>query len=143
MRTYEALFIIHPEQGEDEVQTIAKEVENLITADGGSIVRSEIWGKRRMAYEVNRHNEGTYVLIRFESDPGFNLKLENHFRLSETIIRSLVVLFDEKTLRLEAEQERRTAAALVAQSNSSDDDDDDDDRPRRPARVAAEADTDA
>ena len=137
MRTYEALFIIHPEQGESEVQTIAKEVEDLITADGGSIVRSEIWGKRRLAYEVQRQNEGTYVLIRFESDPGFNLKLEGYFRLSETIIRSLVVLFDEKTLRLEAEQERRTAAALAAQSNSSDDDDDD--RPRRPARVEAEA----
>lgn len=138
MRTYEALFIIHPEQGEDEVQTIAKEVEGLITGDGGSIVRSEIWGKRRLAYEVERQNEGTYVLIRFESDPGFNLKLEGYFRLSETIIRSLVVLFDEKTLRLEAEQERRTAAALAAQSNSSDDDDDDD-RPRRPARVETEA----
>ena len=138
MRTYEALFIVQPNATDDEVQTIAKGVETLITEDGGAIVRSEIWGKRRLAFEVKGHSEGNYVLIRFESDPGFNLKLEGYFRLSETIIRSLVVLFDEKTLRLEAEQERRTAAALAAQSNSSDDDDDD--RPRRPARAEAEAD---
>lgn len=136
MRTYEALFIIHPDKGEDEVQTMATEVETLITADGGAIVRSEIWGKRRLAFEVKGQSEGNYVLIRFDSDPGFVLKLESHFRLSEPIIRSIVVLFDEKTLRLEEEQVRRTEAALLAQTNSRDgDDDDDDDRPRRPIRI--------
>ena len=135
MRTYEALFIIQPELGEDESQTIVTEVETLITDDGGAIVRSEIWGKRRLAFEVKGHSEGNYVLIRFESNPGFNLKLESYFRLSETIIRSLVILFDEKTLRLEAEQVRRNEAALLAQSTSRDDDDDDDRPPRRQIRI--------
>ena len=133
MRTYEALYIIQHEASEDDVQTVTQGVETLITDDGGVIVRSEIWGKRRLAYEVKGQSEGNYVLIRFESDPGFNLKLEGHFRLSEIIIRSLVVLFDEKTLRLEAEQVRRNEAALLAQSTSRDDDDDD--RPRRPIRI--------
>jgi small subunit ribosomal protein S6 len=134
LRTYEALFIIQPEKGEDETQTIVTEVETLITGDGGTIVRSEIWGKRRLAFEVKGQSEGNYVLIRFESDPGFHLKLESYFRLSEVIIRSLVILFDEKTLRLEAEQVRRNEAALLAQSTSRDGDDDDD-RPRRPIRI--------
>ena len=67
MRTYEALYIIQPEVTEDEAQTIASGVESLITEDGGAIVRSEIWGKRRLAYEVKRFNEGIYVLVRFQA----------------------------------------------------------------------------
>lgn len=133
MRTYEALYIIQHETNENDVQTIAQEVETLITEAGGAIVRSEVWGKRRLAFEVKGQNEGIYVLVRFEADPGFNLKLESHFRLNESIVRFLVVLFDEKTLRLEAEQQRRNEALLAALSErrDGDDDDDDDDRPRR------------
>ena len=134
MRTYEALFIIQPEALEDEIQTIAKGAETLITETGGAIVRSEIWGKRRLAYEVKGHQEGVYVLIRFESEADVIDKLEGSFRLNESVIRWLVVHFDEKTLRLEAEQQRRTEAALAAQSAGGDDDDD---RPRRPIKIEA------
>ena len=144
MRTYEALYIIQHEKSEDEVQTITTEVETLITEKGGAIVRSEIWGKRRLAYEVAGHSEGIYVLIRFESDPAFQAKLEQSFRLNESIIRFIVVLFDEKTLRLEIEQAKRNEAVLAAQNSSRDDDDDDDDgydRPRRPARSDRETET--
>ena len=138
MRTYEALYIIQHETSEGDVQTIAAEVETLITEEGGAIVRSEIWGKRRLAYEVNGQNEGIYVLVRFEADPTFVLKVESLFRLNESIVRSVVLLFDAKTLRLEAEQQRRNEALLAAQTERrGDDDDDDDDVPRR--RVAREA----
>ena len=140
MRTYEALFILHPETAEEAAQTIATEVETLITDNGGAIVRSEIWGKRRLAYEVEGHSEGIYVLIRFESDPAFQLKLEQSFRLNETILRFIVVLFDVKTLRLEIEQAKRNEAILAAQSSSRDDDDDYD-RTRRPARAEQETET--
>lgn len=143
MRTYEALFILQPELAEDAAQTIATEVETLITDNGGVIVRSEIWGKRRLAYEVNGHSEGIYVLIRFESDPAFQAKLEQSFRLNESMIRFIVVLFDDKTLRLEIEQARRNEAILAAQNSSRDGDDDDDgyDRTRRPARAEKETET--
>jgi small subunit ribosomal protein S6 len=62
LRTYEALYIIRPDRPDDEVQTVAKQVESLVTNNGGAIVRSEIWGKRRLAYEVNHFTEGSYVL---------------------------------------------------------------------------------
>lgn len=113
MRTYEALFIVRPELPEEEVQTVASAVESLVTEHGGAIVRSEIWGKRRLAYEVNKLTEGIYVLIRFEAGPEFPKVLERHFRLSEAIIRYLVKYYDEKELRLEAEQVKRTEAELA------------------------------
>ena len=129
MRTYEALFIIRPEVSDENIQTMAKTVEKMITDSGGSIVRSEIWGKRRLAYEVQKLAEGIYILIRFEAPAAFIGKLENHFRLTEEIIRYLTVHFDERTLRLEAEQQRRREeeiAKSAAMARDGDDDDDDD-----------------
>ena len=54
MRTYEALYIVRPDVEDEQIQTIAKEVETLVTEEGGAIVRSEIWGKRRLAYDVKQ-----------------------------------------------------------------------------------------
>jgi small subunit ribosomal protein S6 len=134
VRTYEALYIVHPEVKDDEIQTIAKNVETLVTDNGGAIVRSEIQGKRKLAYEVKRCTEGCYVLLRFQAEPPFITKLETYFRLTEAIIRSLVVYFDEHTLRLEAEQEKRRQLELqagAAARSLDDEEDDDDDRGRR------------
>jgi small subunit ribosomal protein S6 len=118
VRTYEALYIVKPDLGDDEIQTIAKETETLVTDNGGVIVRSEIWGKRKLAYKVKHCTEGVYILLRFEAEPSFVARLENYFRLSEAVIRDLVVHFDEKTLRLEAEQQRRVEAEIRANSTA-------------------------
>ncbi len=134
MRTYEALYIIRPDRSDDEIQTIDNQVKDLVTSSGGTIVRSEIWGKRRLAYEVKHFIEGHYVLLRFQSEPTFIARLENHFRLEESVIRSMVVYFDEKTLRLEEEQKRRTDEAIRASASRRAQDDDEDDEPPRPRR---------
>ena len=137
MRTYEALYIIRPDWPEEDIQTVADSVAKLVTDNGGAIVRSEIWGKRKLAYEVKKHTEGVYVLLRFEADHAVIPKLENLFRLSETIIRFLVVHFDEQTLRLETLQEKRKEEQVLAMANRAEGDQDDDrsdDRPRRRGR---------
>lgn len=146
LKTYEALYIARPDVSDDEIQTIAKEVENIVTTNGGAIVRSEIWGKRRLAYEVQKCTEGNYVLLRFEAVAGVVARLENHFRLTDAIIRFLVVYFDEKTLRLEASQKKRKEAEIRnsagASSRSDDMEDDDDDHPRRSRRYRDDDDMD-
>jgi len=128
LRTYEALYIIRPDVPEDQIQTVADGVTKLITDNGGAIVRSEIWGKRRLAYEVKHFNEGVYVLVRFEAESDFPDKLEQYFRLSEEVIRWLVTYFDEQMLRLEEEQAKRRRE--YQERSGRDDDRDDDDRPR-------------
>ena len=114
MRTYEALYIVRPDIEDDDIQTIANEVETLVSDNGGTIVRSEIWGKRRLAYEVKKFNEGSYVLLRFTSEPDFLARLEGYFRLAEPVIRFLVVHFDKQMLRLEAEQLKRKEEEIKA-----------------------------
>ena len=145
MRTYEALYIVRPDVADDDVQTIAKEVESLVSDNGGAVVRSEIWGKRKLAYEVQKCSEGNYVLMRFTAPPPFVARLENHFRLMDAIIRYLVVHFDEKTLRLETSQKKRKEAEIrssAARAPEGDDEDEDKERVRRPSRRYADDDED-
>lgn len=134
MRTYEALYIITPDLDDDAVQTVATEVDNLITSNSGAIVRSEIWGRRKLAYEVKKHTEGSYVLTRFEAEPDFIAKLEGYYKLSDAVIRYLVTHFDARTLKLEAEQLRRREEEIQAGAHRGRDDDDEDDNPRRRGR---------
>ncbi len=135
MRTYEALYICTPELEEGDIQTVSQEVDNLVTSNGGSIVRSEIWGKRKLAYMVKKYSEGTYILLRFQAQPDFVEKLEQYFRLSDPIFRFMVVHFDDHMLRIEEEQARRKEEDLRASAAAAarGEDDDDDDRPRRAA----------
>jgi small subunit ribosomal protein S6 len=91
MQLYESIFIIHPELKEEEVEEQTKRVENLITRLGGEISKTERWGKKRLAYSVNKHRYGFYVLLRLRANPALLLELERHYRLTEAIIKSLVI----------------------------------------------------
>ncbi len=135
LRTYETLYIIHPDTSEDEVQAISQQVEALVQKHGGEIVKGEIWGKRRLAYEVRKCTEGYYVLLRFTAPADFVQRLEAHFRLAENIIRFLTTYFDEHTLALEERQRKRKEAeirnSVAGEGRRGRDDDSDDRRPSR------------
>ena len=142
LRTYETIYILHPEAGEEEVAKIEQQVDGSITDSGGAIVLKDNWGKRKLAYKVDHCTEGHYLLVRHQSEPSFVASLEQAFRINERVIRYLVVHFDEKTLKLEEIQKLRTEEQLKALGERErsrggrdrDDDDDDDDRGRRPSR---------
>ncbi len=126
MRTYETLYIVRPDLSDEEVQAVVDDVTALVTGAGAEIVKAETWGKRRLAYEVQKCSEGYYVLVRFAATPEVVARLENHFRLTDAIIRFLIVHFDERTLKLEANQKKRKEAELRSNAAASRDDDDED-----------------
>ncbi len=146
MRTYESLYILRPDLQEEEVEALAKDVESQITGDGGTIVKSEIWGKRRLAYEVQKCSEGYYILVRFMATPVFVARLENYFRLTDAVIRYLMLNFDEKTLRLEARQKKRKEAELqnaaAAKPRGDEDEDEEVGAPRGRGRRYRDEDAD-
>ncbi len=118
MRTYETLYIVKPDLEDDEIQTVANGVEKLVTDNGGVIVRSEIWGRRKLAYLVKGYGEGCYVLLRFEGEPEIVSRFQENFRYNEAVIRYLIVHFDERTLRLEAEQKQRKEDQIRARADT-------------------------
>lgn len=130
MRTYEALYIISPELDDSAIQTVVEDVEKFITSSNGTIVRSDVLGKRKLAYTIKKHTEGVYVVLRFLANPDSIKRLEQQLKLMEAVIRYMVLYLDEKTLKLEQEQARRYEEELrlssERRSRREEDDDDDD-----------------
>jgi len=91
MRLYETIFISHPELSEEDAEGHIKRVENLVTRLGGEIIKTERWGKKRLAYTVNKQRYGFYVLLRLRGPLAILPELERHYRLTEGIIKSLVI----------------------------------------------------
>jgi small subunit ribosomal protein S6 len=91
MRLYETIFIIQPELSEEDAEEHIKRVENLIVRLGGEILQTERWGKKRLAYEIDKQRYGYYVLLRLRGNSALLPELERHYRLTEGIIRSMVI----------------------------------------------------
>lgn len=90
MRNYELMYIIRPDVEQETVQAVVEKFQGII-ANGGEIVKHDIMGKRRLAYEINKHREGTYVLVHFTAEPAVVSELERVLKISDEIIRHIVV----------------------------------------------------
>lgn len=95
MRKYEVVYIIKPGFEEDKYQTIVEKYNALIQSNGGEILKVEPWGKRRLAYEIDKLRDGYYVLLHFEGPEGLPQELERNFRIADEIMRYLVVRMGE------------------------------------------------
>ena len=96
MRDYEVLYIVRADLDDDKVQDIIKRVNTLIEKAGGSVERTNIWGKRKLAYEVKHQKEGAYVLQDFQIGPDHIPELEAALKITEEVLRHLIVRKPEK-----------------------------------------------
>ena len=101
---YEVVYIIDPAQGEENIIDPAQGEENIaalvakfktLAEQNGSAVEVEEWGSRKLAYPINYKTEGYYVLMSFTSDPSFPKELDRVLRITDGIMRSLIVCKDE------------------------------------------------
>lgn len=91
---YELVFVISPEVAEEELETTIDNVRRFITERGGIVSDTERWGKRKLAYPIRHFGEGNYVLTRFELKPAFGKEMEANLRISEEILRHLLIRMD-------------------------------------------------
>ncbi|HML40756.1 MAG TPA: 30S ribosomal protein S6 [Bellilinea sp.] len=92
MRNYELIFIIQPELDENAVTAVIEKVTAWITEANGAINKVENWGKRRMAYAINKRRDGQYVFIDMQMPPTYSSELERNIRFLEPVMRySLIV----------------------------------------------------
>ena len=104
-RTYEVMYIVTPETADEDVAKLNDNLQTIITDQGGTVVRVDDMGRRKMAYEINRKKEGYYVLFEIEGTGREIAELERRMRVSDLIMRYLTVRVDE---------ERKTAEKLRA-----------------------------
>ncbi|MDO4694522.1 MAG: 30S ribosomal protein S6 [Eikenella sp.] len=93
MRHYEIVFIVHPDQSE-QVPAMVERYKSLVTDGGGNIHRLEDWGRRQLAYPINKIHKAHYVLMNIECTPEVVEELETGFRFNDAVLRHLTVKMD-------------------------------------------------
>ena len=106
-RVYEILFIADPNLGEPEVDALTAQVQGYIEKEGGRIQKVEKWGKKRLAYMVHGHREGSYVLIVTEGSTALVKEVERRIRVTDGVIRFISVRVDDELRKAERRKARR------------------------------------
>jgi small subunit ribosomal protein S6 len=101
MRHYEIMFIVNPNAAEEEIDKINTQVEGIVTSGGGTVDKVEKMGKRRLAYEVDRHREGYYVLFVITANGDIVKECERRLRVMDAVIKYITVRTDEEVRRLD------------------------------------------
>jgi small subunit ribosomal protein S6 len=100
------MVILNPEIDERQVPTILDKFLKVITADGGSIDNVDVWGKRRLAYEIQKKNEGIYAVVAFTATSAATQELDRQLKLNEQIMRTKVLRAEEAIALIESERVR-------------------------------------
>ncbi|HEX2343121.1 MAG TPA: 30S ribosomal protein S6 [Vicinamibacterales bacterium] len=119
-RQYEVVYIVTPDAGEDVIAELQQQIEAIVKRFGGNIEKTENWGRRRLAYDIARHREGTYVLHVINGPGEFVHELDRRLKVIDQVVRHLVVRVDEelrvaeraKAKRRSESQRRRAARGL-------------------------------
>ncbi|HEY5576425.1 MAG TPA: 30S ribosomal protein S6 [Clostridiaceae bacterium] len=96
MRKYETIFILQPTLDEEAVKANIEKFKGVIENGGGVIENVDFWGKRKLAYEIKKVNEGFYTLINFSADAELPKELDRIFRINDTIVRHIIVNIERK-----------------------------------------------
>lgn len=136
MRHYEIVFLVHPDQSE-QVPGMIERYSNSVTSHGGTVHRLEDWGRRQLAYSINKIHKAHYVLMNIECTDEALEELTTNFRYNDAILRNLVIRADEaiteespimkaekesRERKQRAERRQEEAAARAESASSSDDD---------------------
>jgi small subunit ribosomal protein S6 len=121
MRIYEELFIVKPDAPEEEVNAFVEQLKTQLTTAGATVDKVDLWGKRRLAYKVDKYREGSYVLFQFTGGPEIVKELERRLRVSDVVLKFLTVRIDETLKRLDKRKKERDkrAAKRAAQGPST------------------------
>ena len=139
MRRYELMLILRPDVADDKAQAVIDRTTRQLVADGGQIIKVAPWGRRRLAYQIDRYREGSYHIVLFEAPAAALVELERTLLITEEVIRHLVTR-DERPAR----PSRRAGEGDDGLDDgddlpSAEDDEDDDDREERIDESESEA----
>lgn len=94
MRHYEVALVLHPDL-EIDIENVLKKIEKILTDLGAKINKKDNWGKKKLAYKINKQDWGIYVFYEIEIDPAKTRDINNRLRISEEVIRFLIVSIED------------------------------------------------
>jgi len=95
MRDYELMLVVHPDLDETAFNDVIKRVSGWVTDGGSNVVKTEVWGKRQLAYTIRKQTQGQYVLLHLQMDPKLGVTLERNLRIQESVLRYLLIAKEE------------------------------------------------
>ncbi|MBE2219202.1 MAG: 30S ribosomal protein S6 [Ignavibacteria bacterium] len=122
---YETTFIVDSIFEDDRVDSIVNKYSNFFKKNEGEVIKTEKWGRRKLAYPIKKKVTGSYVSIEFTADPSVIAKLERAYHLDDDILRFLTVAFDKKSLDernaylIKKEQVMKEREAAIQQQSQS------------------------
>jgi small subunit ribosomal protein S6 len=129
MRRYELMLVIRPDVADDKSQALVDRTTRGISAAGGQIVKVAPWGRRRLAYPIDRHREGSYHIILFEAPSGAIVELEHTLLITEEVLRHLVTRVDRPGKSARADGSELDELDDADLPSGLDEEDEEDDRP--------------
>ena len=140
-RKYELVYVVSPEATDEQVTDLHTQVDTIVQRMNGTLEKTENWGRRKLAYEIGRHKEGTYVLEIIQGGGDLMKEIDRRLKVSDLVIRHMIVRVDEeqgvvertRARRTETSRRRRIARGLPAdrqpgEGQRGEPDDDRDDR---------------
>src|SRR5688572_26234474 len=107
-RKYELAYVVSPDATEEQVTDLHGQVEAIVSRMGGQLEKTENWGRRRLAYEIGRHKEGTYVLETILGGGDLMKEIDRRLKVTDLVIRHLVVRVDEELQVIDRARTKRT-----------------------------------
>lgn len=90
MRDYELMCVVHADLDENALADVVKRISGWVSDSGGSVVKTDMWGKRKLAYPIRKQAQGQYVLFQLNMAPKFGVTLERNLRLQEPVLRFML-----------------------------------------------------
>ena len=110
-RTYESVAIINAALEDEQIEATISRILEVITSHGGEIIDTDKWGRKRLAYPIQKAKSGYYLVLRFNAPTELIAALERNYRLDETIIRYLTITLDKFALEAIAKQKEESKTA--------------------------------
>ena len=123
MRRYETIFVASPVLTDEQADELVRSFEGIIAEQGGELLKTDKWGRKKLAYEVQKFSEGYYTLFEMNAGPNLIAELERRFRNNDSVIKFLSVRMDEQAkaaerqkIRYEREGKRKAQAGIKERS---------------------------
>jgi small subunit ribosomal protein S6 len=110
-REYELMYVVRPDLDEDGLRGAVEAVQSLVEGQGGEVITTTPWGKRRLAYEIAGLRDGHYVIVEFRGDGGNVKELERALRISDHVIRHMITIAVPKPPEAEGKERRERVVA--------------------------------
>jgi len=95
MQLYESIFIVRPSLSDEDTNKLIEKMKGVVAKAGATLLKSENWGKKKLAYEVKRERKGTFVYLHFRSEGGVVSELERSYRLEDSVLKFLTVRVEQ------------------------------------------------